>query len=293
MRLWRPTLFRAHTLIPAPCQTLCQRWSALTLTSLSALRTASCTPANSRLHSNVRGAACRYSRHRTAGSLATTASAKAPQVLFYLLVQLVADRTATAPQSTPPRHFLDLFVGSNAPLTTAMEALHVDCMQPFDLDADTACNIDDAQYRLLLRIASSGILGALWSAPPCKEFSRLKLRKPGPKALRTPEFMDGVPDNSPAEQAKVDESTEIHKRSRQIIRTARQASIHTGMEQPPSSMAWLQPDNVTLFARALRPLRACRSMPSRSGPVQVLGTLRLLSLHSLTGTHMHAPARNA
>ena len=129
-----------------------------------------------------------------------------------------------------------------------MEALHVDCVQPFDLDANTACNIlDDAQYRLLLRIASSGILGTLWSAPPCKEFSRLKLRKPGPKALRAPEFMDVVPDNSPAEQAKVDESAEIHKRSRQIIRAARQASAHTGMEQPPSSMAWLQPDNVTLL----------------------------------------------
>ena len=81
----------------------------------------------------------------------------------------------------------------------------------------------------------------------CKEFSRLKLRKPGPKALRTPEYMDGVPGNSPAEQAKVDASTEIHKRSRQVLRTARQSGSHTGFEQPPSSMAWLQHDNITLL----------------------------------------------
>ena len=129
-----------------------------------------------------------------------------------------------------------------------MEELHADCLQPFDLDAESTFNIlDGDQYRLLLRAASSGILGALWAAPPCKEFTRLKLRKPGPKALRTPEYMDGVPGNTPDEQAKVEASTELHKRSRQVIRTARQSGSHTGFEQPPSSMAWLQPDNVTLL----------------------------------------------
>ena len=151
-------------------------------------------------------------------------------------------------QPALPRLFLDIFSGISAPLTTAMQALNADCFAPFDLDMDSTCNIlDDAQYRLLLRIASSGLVGVVWSAPPCKEFSRLKLRQPGPKALRTPEHMDGVPSNSPAEQAKVDASTEIHKRSRQVLRIARQSGSHTGFEQPPSSMAWLQHDNITLL----------------------------------------------
>ena len=103
-------------------------------------------------------------------------------------------------QPASPRLFLDIFSGINAPLSAAMRALNVDCFAPFDLDKDSTCNIlDDTQYRLLLRIASSGLAGVLWSAPPCKEFTRLKLRKPGPKALRTPEHMDGV---SPGQQSR-------------------------------------------------------------------------------------------
>ena len=178
----------------------------------------------------------------------TPESASSWQETFPAKLSEEPARTAAAKRSTAPKLFLDLFAGVSAPLTAAMEALHADCMQPFDLDANAAFDIvDNAQYRLLLRAASSGILGALWSAPPCKEFSRLKLRKPGPKALRAPEFMDGVPGNSPAEQTRVDQSTEIHKRSRQVIRAARQSGSHTGLEQPPSSMPWLQPDNVTLL----------------------------------------------
>ena len=87
-------------------------------------------------------------------------------------------------------------------------------------------------------------MGAIWSAPPCKEFSRLKLRRPGPKALRTPQHMDGVPGLTPEEQRRVDQSTEIHRRSRQLLRAAVQS---TGFEQPPSAMSWLQEDNIALL----------------------------------------------
>ena len=146
----------------------------------------------------------------------------------------------------PPRLFFDLFAGKRAPLTTVMEALRADCLQPFDLESDPAFNIlDDTHFRLALRVSASGILGCLWSAPPCKDFSILKLRQPGPKALRMPAYMDGVPSNTPEEQARVDASSEIHSRSRQVLRAAKDAGGHTGMEQPPSSMAWNQHDNVT------------------------------------------------
>ena len=117
--------------------------------------------------------------------------------------------------SGPPKLFLDLFAGQHAPLTKAMAQLSADCFQPLDLASSQPFDIlDDTQFRLALRIAASGLVGVVWSAPPCKEFSVLKLRRPGPKALRTPSHMDGVPDNSPAEQARVDASTEIHARSR-------------------------------------------------------------------------------
>ena len=112
-----------------------------------------------------------------------------------------------------PRLFLDLFSGVNAPLTHAMHGKGVDHFQLFDLDKDPKCDIlDNAVLAILLRMAWSGILGAVWSAPPCKEYSRLKLRPGGPKALRTPEYMDGVPGLSAAEQSRVDRSKAIHDR---------------------------------------------------------------------------------
>ena len=65
-------------------------------------------------------------------------------------------------------------------LTTAMIALRGDCFEPFDLDGNAQPDIlDNNMFHLLLRVCWSGIVGAIWSAPPCKEFSRLKLRRPG------------------------------------------------------------------------------------------------------------------
>ena len=43
----------------------------------------------------------------------------------------------------------------------------------------------------------SGVVSLITLAPPCKEYSRLKLRPGGSRALRTPTCMQGVPDLSP------------------------------------------------------------------------------------------------
>ena len=194
------------------------------------------------------------------------------------------------PQSQDtPKLFLDLFAGKHAPLTTAMEDMQADCLQPFDIESDPPFDIlNDAHFRLAMRAAASGILGVLWSAPPCKEFSILKLRQPGPKALRTPACMDGLPTNTPAEQARVDASAEIHSRSRQVLRAAKETGSQTGMEQPPSSMAWHQRDSVTY-------LRDCCALPARCclrawhGLLQVAGRARIFSLYSQPRACAHAP----
>ena len=87
----------------------------------------------------------------------------------------------------PPRLFLDVFAGHRAPVTAAVRALGLDYFQPFDLDLDASHNIlNEAQFRLLQQLAWSGLVAAAWFAPPCKEYSRLKLRRPGPRPLRTP-----------------------------------------------------------------------------------------------------------
>ena len=146
-----------------------------------------------------------------------------------------------------PRFFLDLFAGKHAPCTAAVQKLGLAHFIPFDMVRDPAMNIlNPVAYRLLLRLAWTGIIAFLLSAPPSGEFSRLKLHKPGPKPLRTPEHMDGVPGLAPDEQRKVYESTEIHRRSRALLRAVHNMGGDILFEQPPSSMAWLQPDNIHL-----------------------------------------------
>ena len=155
-----------------------------------------------------------------------------------------------------PRLFLDLFAGVHSPLTNAMLSKGVDCFGPFDFALRETHDdiLDDRVLHLLLRLAHSGLVGMAWSAPPCKEFSRLKLKQPGPKALRTPEYMDGVPGLSKEEQARVDASAAIHSRSREVLRGVVSATGQAGMEQPPSAMSWLQPDNIAMLRELVRAL---------------------------------------
>ena len=132
-----------------------------------------------------------------------------------------------------PRLFLDLFAGLRCPLSRAMHQIGGDYLAPFDFALHSTHDIlDDRVMHLLQKLCFSGTVGVAWSAPPCKEFSRLKLKQPGPKALRTPQHMDGVPGLSPAEQARVDASTEIHRRSRTLLRAVFRVACH---DQPKQS----------------------------------------------------------
>ena len=49
------------------------------------------------------------------------------------------------------------------------------------------------------------------------------------------------------EQARVDASAAIHSRSREVLRGVVSATGQAGLEQPPSAMSWLQPDNVAML----------------------------------------------
>ena len=92
-----------------------------------------------------------------------------------------------------PRIFLDICSGVTSPLSAALHKFHCDTMS-FDIlirqDYDL---LQDHMYERLLRICACGIVAYSAAAPACKEYSRLKLRAGGPKALRTPEHMAGVP----------------------------------------------------------------------------------------------------
>ena len=158
-------------------------------------------------------------------------------------------REALSRLPTSARLFLDVFAGFHAPVTTAVAALGIDHFQPFDLDADSAFDIlHDPAFELLLQICWSGFVGSALFAPPCKEYSRLKLLPGGPPALRTPEHLDGVPDLSPSDRLKVIQSKAIHSRGKDLFEAVATKGGTATVEQPPGSMAWFSQMQCPPFA---------------------------------------------
>ena len=73
--------------------------------------------------------------------------------------------------------------------------------------------LNDQSYEQLLRICSSGQVSYGAASPSCAHSSRLKLHRPGPKALRTPEELQGVQGLSSQELLQVQESYMMLARS--------------------------------------------------------------------------------
>ena len=105
------------------------------------------------------------------------------------------DSEITAPFSSKPvRLFLDLVAGHSAPLSCAAKAANVDHFSPFDIEFNASCDIlNDVLFENLLKLAHSGLVGAVWSAPPCRFYSTLRKNDGGPPPLRSKEFLDGFP----------------------------------------------------------------------------------------------------
>ena len=159
------------------------------------------------------------------------------------------------PLSPPPgvfsihsdgRFFLDLFSGRNAPIFHACKLLQVDCISPLDFELGWDI-LDDNNFEQILRAAWNGFLGGVWSAPPCREYSRLKLRPGGPPALRTPEEPEGKANLSALQTLQLQEQEEIHHRGRQILFAAHSRGAVVGWETPPSAMTLLLKDNTDML----------------------------------------------
>ena len=148
----------------------------------------------------------------------------------------------------PSRFFLDAFAGVHAPLSQAAAEAGLDRYEPLDIISNPAHDIlIDSAFESLLRLCWSGAIGLIVCAPPCKEYSRLKMRPGGPPALRTPDYMDGVPGLSHAQLQKVRDSREIHRRGRALLHAVMCKGGVGVLEQPPTSLAWLETANFELF----------------------------------------------
>ena len=119
----------------------------------------------------------------------------------------------------------------------ALVPLACDRVQPVDLIHGHDL-LDDGIFESVLLLAASGLIGAALAAPYCSKHSRATLRPPGPAPVRTPEFIDDLPSNSPLQQLAVEESAAIHDRSRILLSEVdkKGGAGHFGESSP--SMTW-------------------------------------------------------
>ena len=69
-----------------------------------------------------------------------------------------------------------------------------------------------------------------------------KLRKgPGPKPLRTPDHMEGVPGLSSSDKARLDVSSQLMSRAAELAHATFKAGGHYTFENPANSMIWDEP----------------------------------------------------
>ena len=102
--------------------------------------------------------------------------------------------------------------------------------------------LDDQAFEQLLRICSSGQVAYAAGSPSCGQYSRLKLRQDGgPRALRTPENLDGLPGLSPDDLTKLQESFIMLSRVVSCLRLVFLSGGHVHLEQPTNAMSWLEP----------------------------------------------------
>ena len=98
----------------------------------------------------------------------------------------------------PIRLFLDLFAGHSAPLSCAAKEANIDHFYAFDVEFDPYGDIlNDDLFETILKLAHSGLVGAIWSAPPCRLYSSLRKNDGGPPSLRSKDFLDGLPTLTP------------------------------------------------------------------------------------------------
>ena len=151
-----------------------------------------------------------------------------------------------------PRVFLGICSGAGYPLSKAMLACGCACFPVDILLSPTMDILDNSFYEPLLRVCASGVVAYGAGAPNCGEYSRLKLRDGGPPALRTPEFLQGLPNLSPAQLSKVQSSFELMVRIVIWLEIVYSAGGHVHLEQPTNSMAWLEKD-VSRFIKFCAP----------------------------------------
>ena len=137
------------------------------------------------------------------------------------------------------RFFWEIFSGPNSPLTAAVVDYGIPCIKPFDIQLHKDFDIlNNACYEMMLRVVAARLVGTLHGAPPCTEYSLLKLKGPGPKPCRSPQCMHTPLFDDPRCRERFFSSREILVRNIHLLRLNHIHGGYSSMESPLSAMSW-------------------------------------------------------
>ena len=172
----------------------------------------------------------------TSQQIAETSDSTALHELFNLT------KWVDLPDFVPPkkqRKFLELFSGPNHPLSSHIRSLGVDVLKPFDILLDPSLDIlDDQCYYMIVRVVASRQIGSVVAAPPCTEYSLLKLKQPGPLPCRLPDHLEEPLYDTPECRYRFYSSREILQRSIVVLHVNHIHGGYSGLEQPLHAMSW-------------------------------------------------------
>lgn len=160
----------------------------------------------------------------------------------------------------PGRIFTDIFCGFDSPLASAILAKGGQVFR-VDILLDKFMDIfNDDFYEQLLRFSACGKSAYIACSPCCGEYSRLKLKPgPGPKPLRSPDHLGGLPDLTMQETIRLQDSFLQLSRGVNCLQAGYSSGSHGHLEQPPNAMSW-QEDVVQAFL--IQACRVCVNLPA-------------------------------
>ena len=167
----------------------------------------------------------------------------------------MSDQTLSVPPSTSQSHpildqalqaastiFLDICAGASRPLSATLLQMGFAVLS-FDILLNSQMDLlDNSSFESLLRLASSGQVGYGAARPSCNDYSRINLKADsGPRAIRTPEHINGIPNLTHSERLRLQSSHQMLYRCLVCLSLIFQAGCHCHLEQPANAMSWLEP----------------------------------------------------
>ena len=139
------------------------------------------------------------------------------------------------------RIFLDICSGVSKPLSSALiqqgrTVLAIDILLHSSMNL-----LQDEFFEQLLRLCGTGLIAYCATAPNCGLYSLLRLRPGGPRALRTPDQLDGIEGLSASEAMQLQESSILFDRCAECALITHTAGGHAHIEQPSGAMSWREP----------------------------------------------------